>query len=194
MVESPLLSLLVRHLAHRGSVTHARGRKTRVRQNLISRRRRNVRAFILALGLLGVSAWAGARDLALVSNKANSVTVMTLPDLVKICKGQVNHWPDGKPVTFITRNPSLPEMRLVLEKIYGMPKEEVSTLITTANHGRANHPAIVVVDSDDALVQRVESTAGAVGLVDVYSITGGVRVVKVAGKLPLEPGYPLHGN
>ena len=153
-----------------------------------------MRIFILALGLLGVSALAGARDMALVSNKANTVTVMTLPDLVKICKGQVNHWPDGKPVTFITRNPSLPEMRLVLEKIYGMPKEEVSTLITTANHGRANHPAIVVVDSDDALVQRVESTAGAVGLVDVYSITGGVKVVKVAGKLPLEPGYPLHGN
>lgn len=132
--------------------------------------------------------------MALVSNKANPITVMTLPDLVKICKGQVNHWPDGKPVTFITRNPGLPEMRLVLEKIYGMSKEDVDALIVAANHGRANHPAIVVVDSDDALVERVESTAGAVGLVDVYSITGGVRVVKVAGKLPLEPGYPLHGN
>lgn len=153
-----------------------------------------VRAFILALVILTASALAGARDMALVSNKANSITVMTLPDLVKICKGQINHWPDGKPVTFITRNPGLPEMRLVLEKIYGMSKEDVDALIVTANHGRANHPAIVVVDSDDALVERVESTAGAVGLVDVYSITGGVRVVKVAGKLPLEPGYPLHGN
>jgi hypothetical protein len=163
-------------------------------QTFVWRRRRNVRVLILAFGILALSVLATARDMALVSNKANSVTVMTLPDLVKICKGRVNHWPDGKPVTFITRNPSLPEMRLVLEKIYGMPKEEVSTLIAAANHGRANHPAIVVVDSDDALVQRVESTAGAVGLVDVYSITGGVRVVKVAGKLPLEPGYPLHGN
>jgi len=28
----------------------------------------------------------------------------------------------------------------------------------------------------------------------VYSISGGVTVVKVGGKLPLEPGYPLHGN
>ena len=153
-----------------------------------------MRVLILALGISAASVLAGARDMALVSNKSNPVTVITLPDLVKICKGQVNHWPDGKPVTFITRNPSLPEMRLVLEKIYGMPKEEVNSLITAANHGRANHPAIVVVDSDDVLVQRVESTAGAVGLVDVYSITGGVKVVKVAGKLPLEPGYPLHGN
>jgi hypothetical protein len=33
-----------------------------------------------------------------------------------------------------------------------------------------------------------------VGLVDVYSINGGVTVLKVGGKLPLEPGYALHGN
>lgn len=137
---------------------------------------------------------AAARDMALVSNKSNDVTMLTLPDLIKICKGQTNHWPDGKPVTFIMRNPASPEMKLVLEKIYGLSKEEVAALIATANHGRTNHPAIVVVDSDDVLVQRVESTTGAVGLVDVYSITGGVKVVKVAGKLPLEPGYPLHGN
>ena len=66
-------------------------------------------------------------------------------------------------------------------------------MIAAANHGKT-HPAIVVVDSDEALVKKVESTPGAVGLVDVYSITGGVTVVRVGGKLPLEPGYVLHGN
>jgi hypothetical protein len=40
----------------------------------------------------------------------------------------------------------------------------------------------------------VESLPGAVGLIDIYSITSGVNVVKVNGKLPLEPGYVLHGN
>jgi hypothetical protein len=30
--------------------------------------------------------------------------------------------------------------------------------------------------------------------VDVYSINGGINVLKIGGKLPLEPGYPLHGN
>ena len=64
----------------------------------------------------------------------------------------------------------------------------------TANHGRANHPAIVVVNSDKAVVEAVESTPGAVGLVDVYSITGGITVLRIESKLPLEAGYPLHGN
>jgi hypothetical protein len=56
------------------------------------------------------------------------------------------------------------------------------------------HPAIMMVDSDEELVNKVASIPGAVGVVDVYSINSGVAVVKIAGKLPLEPGYLLHGN
>jgi ABC-type phosphate transport system substrate-binding protein len=148
----------------------------------------------VALIVLGFTGVAASKDIALVSNKANAVTAITMPELIKICKGQTNHWADGKPVTFITRDPASSDMKIVLEKVYGMPKEDVAAAIAAANHGRVNHPAIVVVSSDEILVQKVESTPGAVGLVDVYSITGGVTVVRVGGKLPLEPGYPLHGN
>lgn len=147
--------------------------------------------------LLLVVGWrpeALAKDLALVSNKANSITEVSLPELVRICKGQTNRWPKGKPVTLFTRSPASPEMKLVLEKVYGLSREQVGELIVAANHGRANHPAIVVVDSDKELVEAVASTPGAVGLVDVYSITGAITVLRVEGKLPLESGYPLHGN
>jgi ABC-type phosphate transport system substrate-binding protein len=137
---------------------------------------------------------AAARDLAVISNKANAVSTIALPDLVKICKAQTNHWPDGKPVTFIMRAPANPEMRILLEKIYEVPESEVEELISNANHGRTNHPAIMIANSDEELVDKVASTPGAVGVVDVYAINSSVAVVKVAGKLPLEPGYPLHGN
>lgn len=152
------------------------------------------RVLATMLLLLACTSPAAARDIALVSNKANSVTSIILPDLVKICKGQTSRWTDGKPVMLVMRDPSAPEMKVVLEKIYAMSKSEVDAAISAANHGRVNHPAIVIVDSDDTLVERVETTPGAIGLVDVYSITGGITVLKVAGKLPLEPGYPLHGN
>ena len=147
-----------------------------------------------ALVVLGWTALAQSKDLALISNRSNELVAITLPELVKVCKGQVSRWPDGKAVSFITRDPAAPEMKLLLEKVYGISKDEVKALIASANHGRTNHPAIVVVDSDEDVVKRVGSIAGAVGLVDVYSISGGVTVVKVGGKLPLEPGYPLHGN
>jgi len=92
------------------------------------------------------------------------------------------------------RAPSSPEMKLFLEKVYELPEAQVKELITTANHGRSNHPAIMIVASDEDLVNKVASIPGAVGVVDVYAINSSVAVVKLAGKLPLEPGYLLHGN
>lgn len=148
----------------------------------------------LALIVVGGTTLAAARDMALISNKSNHVESVSVAELIKICKGQSQHWPDGRPVTFITRDPAAPEMKLVLEKIYSLPKEEVAALIANANHNRVNHPAILVVDSDEALVKKVETTPGAVGLVDVYAITGSVTVLRVGDKLPLQPGYLLHGN
>lgn len=137
---------------------------------------------------------ASARDLALVSNKSNALGTITLTDLVKICKAENNHWADGKPITFVMRSPSAPDMKMVLEKVYGMSEKEVDGLIVSSNHARPNHPAILVATSDEDLVNKVASLPGAIGVVDVYSINSSVAVVKIAGKLPLEPGYLLHGN
>lgn len=148
----------------------------------------------VAIFILLAASLASARDLALVANKANPVGSVTLSDLLRICKAQNNRWPDGKPVTFVMRSPSAPEMKVVLEKIYGMSESEVSSLIVASNHGRINHPAILVAASDEELVNQVASTPGAIGVVDVYAINSSVAVVKIAGKLPLEPGYLLHGN
>jgi ABC-type phosphate transport system substrate-binding protein len=137
---------------------------------------------------------AAARDIALVSNKSNAVGALTVTDLVRLCKAQTTHWPDGKPVTFVMRSPSAPEMKIILEKVYGMSENELNSLIVTSNHGRPAHPAILVATSDDELLNKVASTPGAIGVVDVYSINSSVAVVKIGGKLPLEPGYLLHGN
>jgi len=140
------------------------------------------------------AALASARDLAVVSNKSNAMGAITVADLVKVCKAQTNHWPDGKPVTFIMRSPSVPEMKVILERVYGMSQSDLDGLIAASNHGRPNHPAILIATSDEELVNKVASIPGAIGVVDVYSINSSVAVVKVAGKLPLEPGYLLHGN
>jgi hypothetical protein len=140
------------------------------------------------------ASFASARDLALVANKANTDRAVTLADLVKVCKAQTSRWPDGRSVTFVLRAPSAPEMKVVLEKIYGMSAADVDGLIVASNQAHPSHPPFVVVTSDEDLVNKVASIPGSVGIVDVYSINSSVAVVKVAGKLPLEPGYPLHGN
>jgi ABC-type phosphate transport system substrate-binding protein len=151
---------------------------------------------VVAIGLLALCGAlpSYAKDLALIVNKGSGMNEITMSELVKVCKAQTNRWPDGKPATFVMRNPSSTDAKMVIEKIYASTPDAVSGLIATANHERTSHPAIIVVTSDDELVKRVASTPGAVGLVDVYAINSSVEVVKIGGKLPLEPGYPLHGN
>jgi ABC-type phosphate transport system substrate-binding protein len=146
---------------------------------------------LLIAALLGSAA---AKDMALISNKNTSVPTLALADVMKVCRGQMAHWPDGKPVTIIMRQPGSAEMKIVEEKIYALSSQEVREVIATANHNRADRPAIILGGSDEEVIRKVQSIPGAVGLVDVYSITGAVSVVKIGGKLPLESGYPLHGN
>jgi ABC-type phosphate transport system substrate-binding protein len=135
-----------------------------------------------------------AKDLAVVVHKGNAVRNLPLADLSKICKSVTRKWPDGRDIVVILKDPTSPEMRLALHKIYGMPPEEVKALIVSANQVKRERPPFLLVNSDEALVKAVETTPGSIGLVDVYSITGGITVLKVDGKTPLEPGYVLHGN
>jgi hypothetical protein len=52
----------------------------------------------------------------------------------------------------------------------------------------------LVVSSDDEALRILQSNKSAIGLVNVYSINSNVGVLKIDGKLPLEPGYILHSQ
>jgi ABC-type phosphate transport system substrate-binding protein len=139
---------------------------------------------LLCLGFLATR--GEAKHFAVVVDKSNTVATLSAADLAKIFKGDNRKWPDGKAITVIIRDLSEPEMQTVLQKVCNMQPAEYQSLI-------ASH-RFITVSSEEALLKAVESTPGAVGLLDVYSITSRVNVVKIDGKLPLEQGYLLKGN
>jgi ABC-type phosphate transport system substrate-binding protein len=147
-----------------------------------------------ALLISSVCLPAAAKDIAVIANKSNSVKALGLNDLAKICKGATRHWPDGKGVTFVMRDPGSSDMKMLLQRVYQMSPEQVKSLILTANQSRREKPIIIISDSDEAVLKTVQTIPGAVGVVDVYSITGGINVLKIEGRVPLDPGYVLHGN
>ena len=142
----------------------------------------------LLLVLVAGSAVCEGKQLAVVVDKANTTVELTIPDLIKIFKGESHRWPDGKLVTVILRDPSTPEMQTALQKLYKMEPDELKALIA------AHKGNIVIANSEEELMKMVSATPGAIGLVDVYSITNRVNVVKIDGKLPLQPGYVLKTN
>jgi hypothetical protein len=50
------------------------------------------------------------------------------------------------------------------------------------------------VSSDEDIVKTVEANPTAIGIVDVYNITSGVKVIRIDDKQPFDPGYVLKGH
>ena len=146
---------------------------------------------LCAFLLLFASA-AAARDVAVIVNRSNATKNVTLAELTKLAKGTTKKWADAKDVVLVIRDPASPDMKTVLQKVFGMTPDEVKTLVTTLNGARRD--SVLIVPSDDVAVKTVQTTPGAVGFVDVYSINSGISVLKLDGKSPLEPGYALHGQ
>ncbi|HEY6972062.1 MAG TPA: substrate-binding domain-containing protein [Candidatus Angelobacter sp.] len=140
------------------------------------------------LTILVVSCWlpCQAKHMAVIVNKSNNTSNVSAVELTKIFQVSTRKWPDGTNITLVVRDPSSPETQEALQRLYKMSETEVKSFL------QAHKADFLTVDSDEALLKMVQSTPGAVGLVDVYSITSRVNVVKVDGKLPLEQGYLLH--
>jgi len=129
-----------------------------------------------------------AKQLAIIADKANATSNLSASDLVKIFTMHNRSWADGKPITVVMRDPSSADMQLILRKLLNMTPEQAHAFVL------AHRDAIMVADSDDAVLRFVSTSPGAIGVVDLYSLTQDVTVVKIDGKLPVEQGYLLTGN
>ena len=126
-----------------------------------------------------------AHHIAVVVNKDNKVQNATSAQLAKIFRAETRKWSDGTDVLLVLHKASPDEM-VTLERLNKMKESELKSFL--ASH----KDSIRMEDSDADVIEAVASTPGAVGLVDVRSITNRVSVIKVDGKLPLEAGYLPH--
>jgi hypothetical protein len=145
----------------------------------------------ILFGLACTPAVPAIKNMAVVASAGSKLADVPLAELAKYCKGSAKAWPDGKNFVIVLKNPDLPEMRVTLQKLFGGGASEARLAIAKLNETRQ---VAVIVDSDDDLLRAVDTTPGAVGIVDVYSINSSVKVLRVDGKLPFDVGYALKGN
>ena len=126
-----------------------------------------------------------AHHMAVVVNKENNVGTVSAAHLSRIFRSEVKKWPDGKNVILVLHKDSAGETE-TLERLNKMSDSEWKALIA------AHKDSIILADSDADVLKIVQSTSGAVGLVDVRSVDNTINVVRVDGKLPMESGYLPH--
>lgn len=127
-----------------------------------------------------------AKHMAVVVNKTNATANVSALELTRIFQANTRKWADGKNITIVIRDLSSSDIQEALQRLFKMTPSGLKAFM------ESHKDAFITADSDEALLKIVETTPGAIGLVDVYSITSRVNVVKVDGKLPLEQGYLLH--
>jgi hypothetical protein len=137
---------------------------------------------------IGAAPLLHAKQLAVVTDTANTTKDLTAAEFLKMVNFKTHSWPDGAPVTLVMRDPSSTDMRLVLHRVLNMTPEQAHAFV------QAHKLSIVIADSDQAVLRFVSAKHGAIGIVDLYSLTKDVNVLKVDGKLPVEQGYLLRGN
>jgi ABC-type phosphate transport system substrate-binding protein len=142
----------------------------------------SVSAILVSAAFLATPCFA--HHIAVVVDKDNKTQNITSAHLVKILKGEVKKWPDGKNVVLVLHE--TPDEITTLARLTKMTEAEVKAMI------EERKDSIIRKSSDADVIEAVASTPGAIGMVEEHSISGRVTVVRVDGKLPMESGYLPH--
>ncbi|MGH9517195.1 MAG: substrate-binding domain-containing protein [Terriglobales bacterium] len=126
-----------------------------------------------------------AHHMAVVVSKQNGVTALSSAQLRRIFRAETKKWPDGKYIQLVLHTASNGEAA-TLEHLNKMTAQQWHNWI--AEH----KDALVLVESDDDVLNYVQSAPNAVGLVDVRSLNDHVNIVRIGGKVPMEEGYLPH--
>ncbi len=155
---------------------------------------KSIRVLLVALMtgvIFAASASAQLVDVAVVVNPANPVGSISLTDLHKIFAGEKRSWQGGLPMRPIVRAPGCHE-RLVLLRLLAMSESEYKQYWTAQVFRGEVGSEPLSVPSIGMQKEAISVFPGAITLVEASEVKPGMKVVKLDGHLPGEPGYPLH--
>src|SRR2546423_13354774 len=107
---------------------------------------------------------AAAKQMAVIVNQGNSLQGLTAGEMGKIFKCDTRKWTSGGAITIVVRDPSTPEMELLLSRIYKTTPEDLRIFMA------AHLDAFVVVDSNEVMLSAVHTIPVAIGLIYVVRL------------------------
>ena len=137
------------------------------------------------------AACAQQTDVAVVVSPENPVSSMTMPELRKLFAGEKRSWANGKAVRIFVRAEGTRE-RITLLKLLGMSESEYKQYWTAQVFRGEAQVEPVALPSNGMQKEAIATFPGGIALVAAQDVKPGMKVVKVNGRLPGKPEYPLH--
>jgi ABC-type phosphate transport system substrate-binding protein len=106
-------------------------------------------------------------------------------------KVEKQYWDDGKKVYLVLQESGSAEKEIIREKLLRMSESDIKKLML-AKLFRGDITALPkTLSSRASVVKFVATIPNAIGYVDVSAVDPSVRVLRIDGKAPGEPGYQL---
>lgn len=155
--------------------------------------RRSLR-WLAAAALVFAGSAARAAELAIVVNPQNPVTELSARELREVLLMERQHWRGGARVYLILPESGTPEKDLLLRKGLQMNEDQLRRHFLTKLYG-GEIPAFPGTAASPAAARRVVAHApNALAVVDSSTVDGTVKLVRIDGRRPGDPGYLLAGT
>jgi ABC-type phosphate transport system substrate-binding protein len=136
----------------------------------------------------------GATDggpLAIVVNKSNPVDDLSMEELRKYFLLEHDHWPNGRKTTVLMLPAGTPERDLALRAVYRFTEGEFAQYFIKENFtGRIRSSPKELISALNVR-KFVFNVPGAIGYLRAQEVDDTVKVIRVDGRAPNDPGYPL---
>jgi phosphate transport system substrate-binding protein len=132
------------------------------------------------------------QPLAIVVNRSNSVDDLSMAELRKVFLGERSHWPNGRRITLVMREPGEPERKTILKDVCQMNESELKNHFL---HGLFTGEILVspkILATPVGVRKFVFNVPGAIGYLRLTDVDSTVKVVRVDEFLPEDKGYKLH--
>ena len=146
--------------------------------------------FLLLCTVASAQAGRGI-DIAVVVHPDTPVNNLTLAEVRKIFLGDRQYWTTNMPVVLLIRAPVARERDVVLKTIYQMSESQFKQYWIAKIFRAEAATAPKLVYSNDMANELVTAIPGAIAFIDSREVRPGAKVLRIDGRLPGQPGYPL---
>lgn len=150
-------------------------------------------AVVVGIDARGLGEGQGARptDLAIVVHPGTPVSELKFAELRQVFIGERQYWSIDMPVVLLIRAPNTAEREAVLKTIYRMTEAQFKQFWIAKIFRAETATPPKIVYSTDSTNQLVESVPGAIAFMQASDVRPGLKVLRIDGLLPGQPGYPL---
>jgi ABC-type phosphate transport system substrate-binding protein len=129
--------------------------------------------------------------LAIIVHRSNPVDNLTFGQLRRIFMLDTQTWPQGRKITVVLREHGQPERADAVRMVCGLSESEYEKHVLLRTFQGSVNIGPRSIQSASGMLNFVYSAPGAIGYVNAGEVNASVKVLRIDGTLPDDPGYPL---